>query len=272
MKLVNSKRSGVGPRAVWAILVVLVVAGFITKLVVLPMLLARSADHELAKIPAGRLIARWEPAAYARMKATMVESLRHHESTAQAQGRVRALVSEIAKPYMKTASDEALIEYFRVTIDEMRQMTAKDPSVAFDVLGGRTDIDVGQYIDEQTQNRDAAALAGIISTGVAKEAGYQDAPRATELTRKVVASMRADFGADAELPSQIVRRTPEQWREFAAAGRPEDPYEAALISHGLVTRPDKRRVCEMTLELYNRILALRADQAAQVLRLMLASE
>lgn len=267
----NSKRSVAGKVVGWAIFgAVVVVVGVITATVVFPMLLEKNAERELAKVPAFQQIARWEPAAYARMKATMVESLRHRESPAQAQGRVRVLVTEIAKPYMKTASDEALIEYIRVNIDELRQMTAKDPTVALEVLGGRTDMDLRQYIDEKTQNRDAAALAEIIRSGVAKEAGYQNDKRATQLIKEVGASMRADFGDDAALPSQIVHRTPEQWRQFAAAGQSQDAYETALIAHGLMSKPpEKRRICEMTIELYDRVLALRTDQAAQVLRLML---
>jgi hypothetical protein len=174
------KKQGSGLQvALWAFAIVSAVVVFGAIKFGLPMFLERQADRELAKVPAYQQIAKWEPEAYAQMKKEMIASLQRHEPPAQAQGRVRAVVTGLAKKYMKTAADEVLVDYLKVTVDEIRQIAARNPEVAYDMLfTGKQDVDMTQYLDQGTQKRDMDSLAEIIHSGVAKEAGYQDDQRA----------------------------------------------------------------------------------------------
>ena len=243
-----------------------VVATVIFPLVINPMLIERRADRELMQVPAFQQIAKWEPAIYKRMKANVVAAVGRRESSAQIQGRIRADVQKLATQYMKTASDEAVVEYLQVTLEEIRQVSSKDPDVAFAMLyEQKTDVDMTKYIDDATQKRDAAALTEIIHTGVAKEAGYQNDRRATQLLTQIVEGMRRDFGADGDLPFNGGRRAlPE--------GDPNDDAMTRLIrAQAVMQQPiDKARSVEMMVEFYNRVLSLRADQSAQIMRLLLS--
>jgi len=242
----RGRRLGAGAGLALAHRAVVVTLGVAFPTVIRPKLIERKADKALMAMPAFQQIAKWEPASYNQMKAEMIGSLERDESSVQAQGRIRARVQKVSKQYMRTASDDSLIAYISVTVEEIKQVNAKDPAVAFGMLfGGKTDVDVTKYIDDATQKKDAEALAEIIHTGVAKEAGSQNDQKATQMLRDVVAGMRRDFGPDAELPFNPKATGPD-----AAS---------------------QRRTCEMTVEFYNRILALRSDQSAQVLRLLLAS-
>jgi hypothetical protein len=233
-----------------------------------PMYLERRAEGELAKVPAYQQIAKWEPETYARMKKEMIASLQRRESPAQAQGRVRVLVTGLAKKYMKSAADDVLVDYLKVTMDEIRQMAARDPGIAYDMLfGGRQDVDMTQYLDPATQKHDMDTLAEIIHSGVAKEAGYQDDQRARQLLRQVVAGMRNDFGKDAELPFNP-KGAPPDGSQYRFNGGLE-AYAAAMAAYQN-KQVDKKRTVEMTLEFYNRVLSLRSDQAAKVMRLLLS--
>jgi hypothetical protein len=245
MHVVSHKSSG-QKFVLPAIIIGVVAVGVAFPTLIRPKLLERKADRALMAMPAFQQIAKWEPVSYNQMKAEMIGSLERNEPTAQAQGRIRTLVQKLSKQYMKTASDDSLIAYIAVTVEEIKQVNAKDPEVAFNMLfGGRVDVDVTKYIDEATQKRDAEALAEIIHTGVAKEAGLQNDQKATQLLRQVVEGMRTEFGADADLPFNPKATPP--------------------------TSENRKKTCDMTVEFYNRILALRSDQAAQVLRLLLTS-
>ena len=214
-------------------------------------------------MPAFQQIAKWEPATYARMKSSMLEAIRRHESMAQAQGRVRTAVAAVAKKYMATASDEALVDYMRVMLDEIRQTTEKDPNVAYAmVFDGDNAVDITHYIDDATQKHDAAALAEIIHSGVLHEASYQNDQRATSILQQVVAGLRTDYGEDADLPFNKGVRQLKKGSYTSGVD--------AMMAYAAMPPVDKRRTCEMTIEFYNRILGLRSDQAAKVVRLLLS--
>jgi len=223
----------------WVFAIVVAVGGFVAFKFGLPMLIDKQADRELLKTPAYQQIAKWEPEAYAQMKASMIASMQNHEPPEVAQGRVRKVVEGLAKKYMKTADDAALVEYIKVTATEVQQVADKDPSVAFDMLfSAQSNIDITKYVDSPTQKRDQEALAEVIRSGVAKEAGVQDDQRAMQLLRGVVNDMHRDYGRDADLAFNPAQTT------------------------------DRARSVQMALQFYNRVLALRSDQAAKVLRLL----
>lgn len=240
--------------------VVGVVLGFSAFSIGWRMYLEHRAEQEFGRMPAFQQIARWEPATYKQMKEEAVAAIRNHEGSAGIQGRVRSMVQKVALRYMKTASDEALIDYMKVNVDEMRAIAAKDPGVAFEMLyNNKADVDLTKYIDSATQQRDEAALAEIIHTGVAKEAGYQNDQHATALLNQVVTSFRTDFGDDAEMPFNHGRT------KASVAAAFMDPNSPFL---GMSQPVDKERATAMMIELHSRILALRTDQAAQVFRLI----
>jgi hypothetical protein len=239
--MIKKQSSGGLQAGLWIFAIVVAVGGFAAFKFGLPMVIDKQADRELLKTPAYRQIAKWEPEAYAEMKRQMIASLQRSDSPAVAQGHVRKIVEGLAKKYMKTADDMALIDYIKVTADEIRQVAEKDSTVAFDMLfNSNASIDITKYVDKATQQHDMDALAEVIRSGVAKEAGIQDDQRAIQLLRDVIKSMRTDFGDDAELAFTSTRA------------------------------PDKSRSVKMALEFYNRILSLRSDQSAKILRLLFA--
>jgi hypothetical protein len=223
----------------WIFAIIAAVGGFAVFKFGLPWFIEKQADQELLKTPAYRQIAKWEPEAYGEMKRQMIASMQRGDSPAVAQGHVRKIVEGLAKKYMKTADDMALIDYIKVTADEIRQVADKDSNLAFDMLfNSNTNIDITKYIDKATLQHDQDALAEVIRSGVAKEASPQDDQRATQLLRGVITTMRNDYGDQANLA-------------FA-------PKQSS----------DKARSVQMALEFYNRVLSLRSDQSAKVLRLI----
>ncbi|HYS56327.1 MAG TPA: hypothetical protein VER58_21420 [Thermoanaerobaculia bacterium] len=234
----KQKSSNVQP-ILWIFAIVVAVGGFLAFKFGLPMILNKQADRELLKTPAYQQIAKWEPEAYAKMKAEMIDAIQSKQSPAVAQGRVRKVVEGLAKKYMKTADDAALVAYIKVTADEIQQVADKDSDVAFDMLfSNQTNIDITKYVDPETQKRDQEALAEVIRSGVAKEAGVQDDHRATQLLREVVNGMHRDYGNDADLAFNPAQTT------------------------------NKSRSVQMALQFYTRVLSLRSDQSAKVLRLL----
>src|SRR5260370_1799315 len=150
------KKSGSGLQVfLWIFAIVVAVGGFAAFKFGLPMLVDKQADRELHKTPAYKQIAKWEPEAYAEMKRQMIVSIQRSDSPAVAQGHVRKIVEGLAKKYMKTADDMALIDYIKVTADEIRQVADKDKNVAFDMpFNGHAPVDTPKHIDNPPPHDD----------------------------------------------------------------------------------------------------------------------
>ena len=234
------KQSGSGLQVfLWIFAIIVAIGGFAAFRFGLPWFLDKQADNELLKTPAYRQIAKWEPEAYAEMKRQMMASIQRSDPPEVAQGHVRKIVEGLAKKYMKTADDMALIDYIKVTADEVRQVADKDPNVAFDMLfTSNANVDMTKYIDKATQQHDMEALAEVIRSGVAKEASPQDDQRAMQLLRGIVKSMHDDYGDQANLAFS--------------------PTQSS----------NKAQSVQMALEFYKRVLTLRSDQSAKILRLL----
>ncbi|MDQ6799628.1 MAG: hypothetical protein M3041_02190 [Acidobacteriota bacterium] len=225
----------------WIFAIVIAAGGFAVFKFGLPMFIDKQADKELLKAPVNRQIARWEPDAYAQMKREMIASMQRGDPPAVAQSHVRKIVEKVANKYMKTADDIALIDYIKVTVDEIRQVNDRDSSAAFDMLFNiDSTVGTSAYIDKATQQRDLDALAEVIRSGVAKEASPQDDQRAMQLLRGVMTSMRNDYG------------------------------EQGVLALSPAHSSDKAKSVQLALEFYKRLLSLRSDQAAKVLRLVLS--
>ena len=187
------------------------------------------------------------------------------------QGSVRRILAKVVKAYIPKASDEAIVEYARVSIDEAEQIAAKDTDVAFAMLfGNEMKFDLTKYVDVATRKRDADALAEVIRTGVRNEAGHQNDRRAQWELEKLARQFEADYGKDAELVFTGGRRRhvmiPQRnW----IPGQPQPPNigQPQVI---LGQKVEKPRTVELTIVFYRRVFALRTDVAAQVVRLLLS--
>ena len=261
-------RSGVGAAVV---LLSVLSALFATYRLVRPFLLERAADKVLLATPAFQQIARWEPATYRQMKDAAVGSIERGDPPAKVQGAVRGILAKVVKTYIPRASDEAIVEYARVNIDEAEQIAAKDADVAFAMLfGNEVNFDLTKYVDAATQKRDAGALADVIRTGVRNDAGHQNDRRAQWELEKLARQFEADYGKDAELVFTGGRR-----RHLVIPQRnwiPGQPQPAGIGQPQIVLgqKVEKPRTVELTIVFYRRVFALRTDVAAQVVRLLMS--
>ena len=253
-------------------IVVGVLAGY---RLVRPWWLDRAAEKVLRETPAFQEIARWEPGVYKQMKAGAVEAIRRGNPPDGIQASIRRQLLPVVKTYLPRASDEALIEYLRVSLDEAEQIAAKNPDAAYAMLISReTVFDLANYVDATTLQRDARALAEIVRTGVANDAGYQNDRHAQHELDLVKQKFVQDYGADGELVftggrrKKIVMLAPRP----QAFGRPQPENPKANQMEMLSQTVEKPRTVEMAILFHRRILELRTDVAAQVVRLMLSKE
>ena len=187
-----------------------------------------------------------------------------------------SVVIDLSKADASLPNDmKVLLERFDGLRAQLQQIAAKNPDLAYEILISKQSIfDLANYVDAATLQRDARALAAIVRTGVANEAGYQNDRHAQHELDLVKRKFVEDYGADGELVftggrrKKIVMLAPRPW----VIGRPEPQNSKANQMEMLSSTVEKPRTAEMAILFHRRILELRTDVAAQVVRLMLSKE
>lgn len=202
-------------------------------------------DQELREVPAFVAIKKHEPATYAAMKGELVSAMQEGANTNAILLRIHDLTASLAQKYMSRCSDQALVRYVRVTMDEVDQLSKRNPDAAFGMLFPEPGkfVDIRPFVDNATEREDSAALADVISSGAGQPVHADSSPRANELLSETARQLAAEDGADA----------------------------VKLIANPRAPGVDKRQVCVAVSRLYRKVLALPEADAALVLRTMLGS-
>jgi hypothetical protein len=220
----------------------------LSKIFLLPKINAYSAKAEatiaLKSVPAFRSIEKYAPDTYRKIFKILTDSIENGGSQEQAITLVRAQVQTFVLTRLPHASDDALISYVRIMDIEMAELQAKGSTLCYQflhpqVVGG---IDTVKLISRETQGKDLAALNEIIKSSNSKR------PIASE--DEVMPNLQPVFLA---------------LREKYGDG-------VAVIENPTAPGVDKARVCSVTRELYQKIVALPPDQAGKTLRWMFAQQ
>lgn len=201
-------------------------------------------EQQLGELPAFAAIKQHEPATYQTMKSELVAAMQDGADKNAIALRVHNITASLAQKYIPRCSDQALLRYMRVTIDEVDQLSKRNPDLAFGMLFPEPGqfVDVRSNLDEATQKEDLAALADVISSGAGKPVHEAAGSRANDLMRQAFQELAAEDGADA----------------------------VKVIANPHAPGVDKLQVCTLVSHLYRKIFALPEDDAALVLRTMLA--
>ena len=201
-------------------------------------------DAQLRDVPAFIAIKQHEPATYQTMRSELVTAMQDGADTNAIRLRVHNITASLVQKYIPRCSDQALVRYMRVTMDEVDQLAKKNPETAFGMLFPEPGqfVDIHSSLDEATQKEDLAALAGVISSGAGQPVHPASGSRGTDLVGQAFQELASEEGADA----------------------------VKTIANPRAPGVDKRQVCVLVSRLYRKILALPEDDAALALRTMLA--
>jgi hypothetical protein len=199
-------------------------------------------DAVLDATPAYRALEEHEPQAYQRIRGEMLEATRRGESAVAASARMRAAIGALLPKYLQRADDDALIDYMRVTMDELEQISRHDIAAAYAFLvpDPAKPVNVMAHISADLMRRDSEALARLIATGAKRREPHPPNARGEAAFEKVVEQVRGQIGDDFDALQRM--------------GQPD---------------ADPQKIVRGTLVLYRTVFALPAADAAEVLRFLL---
>lgn len=204
---------------------------------------AEAVARQLSEAPGYRLLKVQEPELWQLLNRELLHKLQQGTSAERALGDLRGWLADIVNKRMARASDEAVIAYVQVSVEEMRALQQQNPQRCFQFLypqvtGG---INLQEVLDPALYQRDSDALEALLLSSQGAEQQI-DRPLARRDLRQVVDQLYGKWG-----------------NKLQQLNQPAD------------TAVDRSALCAMSIDLYSAILALPAKRAAGLLRNMVHS-
>lgn len=216
---------------------------YASKIYAVPWWEMRSAERELATVPAFKAIKEHDAETYAQLMADVKSAIEDRKSQAEVIKVMRTRMMKIVEERLPIASNEAAMEYIGATMVELDELYKRDDDTCHQFLfpTDGAPLDVQKYISKEAQQSDLRALAQVIESS-AKDP--QDVPEESE----VMPFLQPVF-------------------EQLAASHGQD---IALIQNPTAPGADKRKICSIVSDMYSRVLQLPAEDGGRVLRYMVS--
>jgi hypothetical protein len=199
------------------------------------------ARDELLAVPVYAVLQKYEPTVFERLvleyRLVVIDRSRIGAFTDEANTQV----SEVASRHIAQSSDAALLGLMNDMLQRLQLLRAKSPDDCYrylysDVAGPP---DIGKHFDRASQERTLALMAEVIRTSVEQPAPGAPTERAQALLAPIVQAMNAEYGENTQ-----------------------------LLSHAKEPGVDRRMVCNVSVALYEKMMALPQADAAAVVRVM----
>ncbi|ORM74333.1 hypothetical protein HA48_04430 [Pantoea wallisii] len=204
--------------------------------------LAAEVTSQLSQAPGYRVLKMQEPALWQLLNRELLHKLGEGVPADQALGDMRGWLMDLVNQRMTHASDEAVIHYIRVSVQEMQALQQQDPQRCFrflypQVSGG---VNLQQVLSPELNQQDGQALEQLLQASTGPELPVDQAMAQRDL-QHVVETLYSKWGD-----------------KLQQLNMPAD------------TAVDRSAMCAMSIDLYSGILALPDKHAANLLRKMVS--
>lgn len=202
-----------------------------------------AAEDKLATTPTYRAIKQQQPALYKQIHDEFIAAVRAGVPADKAIGQLRPLLADLLNQRIGSADDASIISYMRLSVSQMQNLRQQSGDLCFRFLfpqisGG---INTEEALPKALQQQDLEQMEALLNASRGPEVTI-DLPQARQSLQAIVRTLYAKWGSDLQLLNS-----------------PTD------------SRVDRDKMCDMTIDLYNAVLALPGKQSANILRMMLSA-
>lgn len=200
-------------------------------------------ERALQEIPLFNWINENEPEA----SAQIVEEMRRldQSNSLQAIAKVRDVTIGLLGKYSPYTSDASVIRFIEVTLETAKQLSAHSPELCYQFFfPGQSVFDLTEYVDSKTLKEILEVEYDFLSSATLNPQEPPDSIKADELLDQLFAELGNQYSED----------------DFMAV---VEPYAPGV---------DKQKACDITVAMYNEILAMPNEQeSGLLLRSMLSA-
>lgn len=199
------------------------------------------AEQRLATMPVYRTIKIQQPVLYQKLHQEFMHALEQGSSESQALEHLRPMLADLLNQRISRAGNQQLHDYMAVALEEMKVLRQKDAELCFRYLFPQIEggVNTAEVLPRALTDREMATLDDFLLHSHGAEQPVN------------VAKGREELQA-------IVRTLYGKWG-------------SALQTLNAPTEPDadKGKLCDMTIDLYQSVLALPVNNSAEVLRIII---
>lgn len=200
-------------------------------------------EKGMLKTPIFSAIHDADPAAYAQIRAAVLDGMQAGKSQSEITGLARSTLSKLLSKYLPVSSDDAVIDVTEVTIAEIDQIRAKSADACYAFLfpdARRPPVVITQYVARDVLQRESDADAAAIRSGLS---GLRTIPGTDQIAPSRTAVLQS-----------LMKKYPLN--------------DIRALSDPALRDKDHAKSCELTSAFYREILALPKSEAAQFLRFL----
>ncbi|WP_455813557.1 hypothetical protein [Pseudomonas graminis] len=201
-----------------------------------------AAAAHLAQLPVWRTVKKQQPLLYQQAYDQLLSNLEAGMPEPQAIEQLRPLVADLLNQRINAARDQDLIDYMQVSLEQMKQIRERGPEQCFrflfpQVKGG---VNVSELVSKTLMERELQAMDVLLqhSSGVEQPV---DLKQGRVQLQAVVRQLYERWGSDLQTLNT--------------------PAEAGV---------NQAKLCDMTIDLYQSVLALTGKDSANVLRIIIS--
>ncbi|WLS80078.1 hypothetical protein Q3V30_06240 [Erwinia pyri] len=200
-----------------------------------------AAEQRLASLPVYRTIRTQQPGLYQKLDREFIHALQEGNSEKQALERLRPWLADLLNQRISYASNAQLYDYMSVALEEMKIIRQKNAELCFKYLFPQVEggVNTADILPQPLIDKEMAVLDSFLLNSHGAEQPVDAASGRAEL-QVIVRSLYAKWGTALQTLNA--------------------PAEAGV---------DKAKLCDMTIDLYQSVLALPVNHSGEVLRIIL---
>ena len=201
---------------------------------------SNSVEKSFLEVPLFQKLKTFDPQMFHRTLRKVQEWLKRGETTEQSFEKARNSVVQAGAHYLFYAEDGPLLKWLAVIVEELHELRAKDGAFCYMLLfpNQSQKLDLTIHLSDHVKAAETAALTRVIESGAPVPRKIPTAHEVEKELKAVTGTIRARYGDDVTI---------------------------------LAPQVDKTKACDLSITVYEEILKLPQQEAANMLRYIFAN-
>lgn len=202
-------------------------------------------NRQMNDIPFYKTLSVSDPPAYQRVKAILLDGVRSGEPTGKTALRIADALQEILPRYMPKASDDSVVAFANVMIHDLDALDRTNGDACYGFLYPHKYSGAGfaaKYLDSKSKEADLDVLFQVVETAIKHPQAAPSPEASNELLKPIQITLYQKYGKDLMLFHGVARDSAE-----------------------------RKKVCDISLDMFQQIAELPKADASMVLRFLLST-